>query len=87
MRLVNFVLGADEHRSSFWALFATLVVAVIAPWLWRSIQAALDRLYYRDRYDYRRALMSFTRDQTSDLDLDAAEHSAWSTASRKRSGT
>ena len=70
MRLVNFVLGADEHRSSFWALFATLVVAVIAPWLWRAIQAALDRLYYRDRYDYRRALMSFTRDLNSDLDLN-----------------
>jgi len=70
LRLVSFVLGADENRSSFWALFATLIVAVIAPWLWKAIQAALDRLYYRDRYDYRRALMSFTRDLNSDLDLN-----------------
>ena len=35
LRLVSFVLGADEQRSSFWALFATLVVAVVAPWLWQ----------------------------------------------------
>jgi PAS domain S-box-containing protein len=69
LTLVSFLLGADEHRSSFWALFATLIVALIAPWLWNAIQAGLDRLYYRDRYDYRRALVSFTRDLNSDLDL------------------
>jgi PAS domain S-box-containing protein len=70
LTLVSFVLGADEHRSSFWALFATLIVALVAPWLWTAIQAGLDRLYYRDRYDYRRALVSFTRDLNSDLDLN-----------------
>jgi two-component system NtrC family sensor kinase len=56
-------------RSNFLALLATLLVALVAPWLWRSIQSGLDRLYYRDRYDYRRALLSFTRDLNSDLDL------------------
>ena len=30
----------------------------------------LDRVYYRDRYDYRRALVGFARDLNSDLDLD-----------------
>jgi PAS domain S-box-containing protein len=59
--------GAREDR--FWALLATLVVALVAPSLWKAIQAGLDRLYYRDRYDYRRALLSFTRDLNSDLDL------------------
>ena len=44
-------------------------MALVAPWMWRAIQAGLDRLYYRDRYDYRRALLSFTRDLNSDLDL------------------
>jgi hypothetical protein len=34
-----------------------------------AIQAALDRAYYRDRYDYRRALVGFARDLNSDLDL------------------
>ncbi len=68
--LVNFLPGADRNNGSFWALFATLVVAVVAPWLWKSIQTGLDRLYYRDRYDYRRALLSFTRDLNSDLDVN-----------------
>jgi hypothetical protein len=53
LTLVSAVLGADENRSSFWALFATLIVALAAPGLWKAIQAGLDRLYYRDRYDYR----------------------------------
>jgi hypothetical protein len=57
LTLVSFIIGVDEQRSSFWALFATLIVALVAPWLWTAIQAGLDRLYYRDRYDYRRALV------------------------------
>jgi two-component system NtrC family sensor kinase len=31
--------------------------------------SGLDRVYYRDRYDYRRALVGFARDLNSDLDL------------------
>jgi PAS domain S-box-containing protein len=68
--LVGFIPGADQSRSQFWAMLATLVVALVAPWLRTAIQSGLDRLYYRDRYDYRRALMSFARDLNSDLDLD-----------------
>jgi PAS domain S-box-containing protein len=37
--------------------------------MWRAIQAGLDRLYYREKYDYRRALLSFTRDLNTDLVL------------------
>jgi PAS domain S-box-containing protein len=68
--LAGLILGAGNQNSSFWALFATLIVALIAPWLRGAIQAALDRLYYRDRYDYRRALVAFARELNSDLDLD-----------------
>ncbi|MEO8482070.1 MAG: ATP-binding protein [Acidobacteriota bacterium] len=67
--LVGLVLGTDNDRSSFWALLATLVVALVAPPLWNAIRTALDRLYYRDRYDYRRALVAFARELNSDLDL------------------
>ena len=67
--LVALVLGTDNDRSSFWALLATLVVALVAPPLWNAIRTALDRLYYRDRYDYRRALVAFARELNSDLDL------------------
>jgi PAS domain S-box-containing protein len=69
LQLVSLIFGGDRDRSSFWALFATLIVALVAPWLWNAIQAALDRLYYRERYDYRRALVSFARALNSDLDL------------------
>ncbi len=67
--IAGWLLGSDRD-SAFWGLFATLVAALVAPGLWRVIQTGLDRLYYRDRYDYRRALVSFARDLNSDLDLD-----------------
>ncbi len=69
LHLVSLILGGDRDRSSFWALLATLIVTLVAPWLWNAIQAALDRLYYRERYDYRRALVSFARALNTDLDL------------------
>ncbi len=69
LRVVSLTLGVDENRSSFWALLAMLVGALVAPWLWNAIQNGLDRLYYRDRYDYRKALVSFARELNSDLDL------------------
>ena len=69
LKLVGLAIGANRD-SSFWALLATLIVALVAPSLWNAIQTALDRLYYRDRYDYRRALVAFARDLNSDLDLD-----------------
>ena len=54
----------------FWALFATLIVALVAPLLRQAVQGGLDRLHYRDRYDYRRALVGFARELNTDLDLD-----------------
>lgn len=59
---------SDEH-SNVIALLATMVVVLLANPLRVAIQNALDRLYYRDRYDYRRALVAFARDLNSDLDL------------------
>lgn len=61
--------GNDSNENNFWALFATLVVVLVAPGLRNAIQGGLDRLYYRDRYDYRRALVTFARELNSDLDL------------------
>lgn len=63
-----FLDGADE-RSSIIALLATLVVVLLARPVRDGIQTAIDRVYYRDRYDYRRALVDFARDLNSDLDL------------------
>ena len=76
--------GADNERSSFWALFATLIVALVAPWLWRSIQAALDRLYYRDRYDYRRALVQLRARAQQRSRSRSPEHAARRRACARR---
>jgi two-component system, NtrC family, sensor kinase len=59
----------DPIRNPVIALLATLVVVLLARPLKNAIQAGLDRVYYRDRYDYRRALVGFARDLNSDLDL------------------
>jgi PAS domain S-box-containing protein len=52
------------------ALLATLVAVLLAPAVKSAVQTLLDRAFYRDRYDYRRALVGFARDLNSDLDLN-----------------
>ena len=50
------------------ALLGTLVALLLAPPVKDVVQTTLDRAFYRDRYDYRRALVGFARDLNSDLD-------------------
>ena len=64
-----FLEKSDQHNSII-ALLATAVVVLLAGPVKNTIQTMLDRVYYRDRYDYRRALVGFARDLNSDLDLD-----------------
>ena len=62
-------LSDTNDRTSIIALLATIVVVLVARPLKNAIQATFDRAFYRDRYDYRRALVGFARDMSSDLDL------------------
>jgi two-component system, NtrC family, sensor kinase len=64
------VSGDAGQHSRVLALLATLVVVLLASPVKNAIQHALDRAFYRDRYDYRRALVGFARDLNSDLDLN-----------------
>ncbi|MEO7273378.1 MAG: histidine kinase N-terminal 7TM domain-containing protein, partial [Vicinamibacterales bacterium] len=64
----RFFLHGQESNSVI-ALLATIVVVLLSSPVTNAIQNALDRVYYRDRYDYRRALVGFARDLNSDLDL------------------
>ena len=64
-----FLEESDEHNSIIAFLATAVVVLVFSP-VKNGIQSMLDRVYYRDRYDYRRALVGFARDLNSDLDLD-----------------
>ena len=52
------------------AVLATLVMVLLARPVKDAIQTVLDRALYRDRYDYRRALVGFARDLSTDLDID-----------------
>jgi two-component system, NtrC family, sensor kinase len=70
LRLASWVFLEDSHQhNSVIAVLATLVVVLLARPLKNAIQATFDRAFYRDRYDYRRALVGFARDLSSDLDL------------------
>src|SRR5262249_16248668 len=50
-------LQDSNQRNPIIALLATLVVVSLSRPVKNAIQAGLDRVYYRDRYDYRRALL------------------------------
>jgi two-component system NtrC family sensor kinase len=59
----------DQHRWLI-AFLATVIVLLLARPVKDAIQATIDRAFYRDRYDYRRALVAFARDLNGDLDLN-----------------
>ena len=63
------VEGENEHRWII-AFLATVVVVLLAKPVKDGLQHAIDRAFYRDRYDYRRALVGFARELNSDLDLN-----------------
>jgi PAS domain S-box-containing protein len=63
------LLKGDGPNQWVLALLAILVAVVLTPPIKDFVQNLLDRAFYRDRYDYRRALVGFARDLNSDLDL------------------
>lgn len=70
LRLAGWVfLQQRPQYNSVVALLATLVIVLLARPVRDLMQSALDRAFYRDRYDYRRALVGFARDLTTDLDI------------------
>jgi two-component system, NtrC family, sensor kinase len=62
-------ISKTDEPNELIAFLATAVVVLLSRPVKNAIQNALDRVYYRDRYDYRRALVGFARDLNSDLDL------------------
>ncbi len=61
--------AGEGGRDWIIAALATLVALLLAPPVKDAVQTMLDRAFYRDRYDYRRALVGFARDLNTDLDL------------------
>jgi PAS domain S-box-containing protein len=64
------VLRGSAANDWVLAFLATLVAILLTPPVKTFVQNVLDRAFYRDRYDYRRALLGFARDLNSDLDLN-----------------
>ena len=64
------VLDDSDGHDSLIALLTAAVVVLLASPVKRAIQTLADRAYYRDRFDYRRALVRFARDLNADLDLE-----------------
>ena len=63
------VFDRSDDTNPVIAFLATMVLVLLARPVKNAIQTGLDRVFYRDRYDYRRALVGFARDLNSDLDL------------------
>jgi two-component system, NtrC family, sensor kinase len=64
------VLNGSAANDWVLAFLATLVAVLLTPPVKTFVQNLVDRAFYRDRYDYRRALLGFARDLNSDLDLN-----------------
>jgi PAS domain S-box-containing protein len=70
LKVTGFVFPHDaDQRNWIIAVLGTVVVVLLARPVKEAVQNALDRVFYRDRYDYRRALVAFARDLNSDLDV------------------
>jgi two-component system NtrC family sensor kinase len=75
LKVTGFAFSSESDPHNWIvALLATTVVVLLARPVKESIQNALDRAFYRDRYDYRRALVAFARDLNSDLDVVRLSH-------------
>jgi two-component system, NtrC family, sensor kinase len=70
LQLVERTFARGANNPWVLAFLATLVAVLLAPPIKDFVQNMLDRAFYRDRYDYRRALVGFARDLNSDLDLN-----------------
>jgi hypothetical protein len=68
LRVVGWIFVGGSGNTII-AVLATMVVVLLARPMKDAVQNVLDRAFYRDRYDYRRALVGFARDLSTDLDL------------------
>jgi PAS domain S-box-containing protein len=70
LKFTGFLVGdASDQHNSIIAFLATMVAVLLAQPVKEAVHNAFDRVFYRDRYDYRRALVAFARDLNSDLDV------------------
>jgi two-component system NtrC family sensor kinase len=70
VNLFEIVLAQDhEPHVTIIAILSTLVVTLLFTSVKNRIQDAIDRLFYRERYNSRRVLLRLSQDLNADLDL------------------
>ncbi len=67
--LFDTLVAGDEPHRTLIAVLSTLVVLLLFRPLKSRIQDAADRIFYRGRYDSRKALLRLSQDLNADLDL------------------
>jgi hypothetical protein len=66
-----YALSRRDELSPTAVMLLVLIAALVFEPLRHWIQEQLDRrVFYKDRFDYRRTLLSFARELTSEMDLD-----------------
>ena len=70
VNLFQVLLASDqEPHVTVIAILSTLVVALLFSPVKNRIQEGIDRLFFRERYNSRRALLRLSQDLNADLDL------------------
>ena len=70
VNLFEVVLAQDhEPHVTIIAILSTLVVTLLFTSVKNRVQEAIDRLFYRERYNSRRVLLRMSQDLNADLDL------------------
>jgi signal transduction histidine kinase len=66
------ILGISLHGSASWILnaFAALIIAATFQPLRTNIQFMVDRLFFRDKYNYKTTLMDFSNALSSEIELN-----------------
>jgi two-component system, NtrC family, sensor kinase len=65
----NVLSGSEEPHVSLIAILSALVVILLFTPVKARIQEGIERLFYKERYDPRRALLRLSQDLNADLDL------------------
>ena len=63
------MLADDEPHVTIIAVLSSLVVILLFTPVKSRIQEGIDRLFYRERYSSRKALLRLSQDLNADLDL------------------